>query len=117
MFSTISDAIELRGHQLEPTPLPYRAINPILREKYETYLRSGLSSSAWRLLELLKDEKASFRQSDIPRKRTKLSQGRISQIFTELELGGAINRIKTKGRSKYYDLAGITKIAFGKENE
>ena len=116
MFSTISDAIELRGHQLEPNPLPYRAINPILREKYETYLRSKFSASAWKLLEMLKDEEEMFRQSDIPRKKTGLSQGRISQIFTELELGGGINCIETKGRSKYYDLSGISKIVFGKED-
>jgi len=114
MFATISDAIELRGEQLEPTPLQYSLINPILQDKYEQYLRYKFTKPTWNLLKLLSNEKIPFRQSELTKERTELSQGRISQIFTELQIGGAINCVDKKGRSKFYDLSGISKIAFGK---
>ena len=115
MFSTISDAIELRGQQLQPGSLSYSAINPILQKKYENYLHSKFSDPAWNILQILKHKKVPFRQKDILRDKTGFSQGRISQIFTELEAGDGINCIDKKGRSKYYDLSGLSKIAFGFE--
>lgn len=113
MLSTMSDAIELRGQLLQPALLTYEAINPLLKNKYQRYIEAKFTEPAWNLLLLLKDEKKIFRQTDLSKEKTGLSQGRISQICTELESGGGIICTQTKGRSKYYDLSGISKIAFG----
>jgi hypothetical protein len=116
MFSTICEAISVTGEQIQPKPLHYDLINKILQKKYLQLLRSRLSNSKWEILELIKDEAPPFRQTDLEDK-TELSQGRISQIFSELESSKIITCIETKGKSKFYDLSGVSKIAFGKTEE
>jgi predicted transcriptional regulator len=79
-------------------------------------LESKFSNSKWEILEILKDKSPPFRQTNLE-KKSGLSQGRISQIFTELEMSKAIVCIGRKGKSKLYDLSGVSKIAFGKTEE
>lgn len=116
MFSIICEAISITGEQIQPKPLHYDLINKILQQKYLQFLKSRLLNSKWEILEILKDESPPFRQTDLEEK-TELSQGRISQIFAELERSKAVICTGTKGKSKWYDLSGISKIAFGKTEE
>lgn len=112
MFQIISDGVVRRGFVMEPSALNLADLQVLVQESCSRFLEHGLSGPAQALLDTIRGQDRPIRQTDIL-DEVDISQGRVSQLFSELEEGRALDLVKTRGRSKYYDLSGLAKMAYG----
>ncbi|MEW6744200.1 MAG: AAA family ATPase [Planctomycetota bacterium] len=113
MLNALNDAAEAVLGTGRPLPMNLERILPSLQPSYRARLERDLTATTFEQLEkVARLGHESFRQTDLTEPLA-LSAGRVNQVFREWLSAGAVRLVETRGRSKYYTLAGYARIAFG----
>jgi len=111
MLGALEEACYQTLGALHPAPLNIEEALPVLAPLYRGQLESELSQAELAHLEGLATlGEMDFRQADVI-DHLRLSQGRVSTLFSRLEQAQAILPVRSEGRSQYFAIAGRARLA------